>query len=162
MREMTVRVLPLLAIALFTLGCAPPEVGYQLRFPSLETFLISSVARVDIYDGTDGSDETCRNRSVALPASENPMQSTGDRDVCEFQSGDVRIAAVDVGRLVFFAEAKDVNGAPIMRGCSVANVNAATEVVEIQLATLPSYPDNADPSCLNVQQKCQDAVSCFQ
>jgi hypothetical protein len=141
-------------------GCQSPEVGYSLRFPSEETFLLSSTATVDVYDGSGTGDQSpdaiCRALSVGQPAPVNTMHSTGKRDVCDFLAGELLIDNVDVGRVVLFAEAEDGAGSLLLRGCSVVDVLPQTEQVEVQLSTLPSYPDTPATDCPNQQAKCQD------
>ncbi len=148
----------LLAGLAFAAACAPPTVPYRLRFPSEETFLLASTARVDVYDGTlegEGSpDAICRALSVGQPAPVATLASTGKRDVCEFLSSPGLTIDVDTGRLVLFAEAEAEDGTKLLRGCAVVDVFAETEAVEVQLSTLPTYPDAPTPSCPNQQAKC--------
>jgi hypothetical protein len=147
--------LPLLAVA--AAACAPPPVTYRLRFPSEETFLLSSTARVDVYDGSGevGPDAICRALSVGQPAPVSAIQTTGKRGVCEFFGPPgIVMKDVDVGRLVLFAEAEGADATKLLRGCAVVDVLPATNAVEIQLSTLPSYPDDAALPCSNVQAKC--------
>lgn len=158
-------------------GCAPPQVGLRLRFPSLETFLVSSTARVEFYDGDDAPDAVCRALSVGQPAGRPTLQSTGKQDVCAFASG-TSIDAVDVGRKVIFAEVDDAAGTGILRGCAVVDVAGTADeglddddraradaldvvsFVEVQLATLPSYPDAPAPACETIEDKCERKVPC--
>lgn len=139
-------------------ACEPPTVPYRLRFPSEETFLLSSTARVDVYDGTgsgEGSpDAICRALSVGQPAPVATLASTGKRDVCEFLSSPGLPIDVDTGRLVLFAEAEAEDGTKLLRGCAVVDAYPDSEAVEVQLSTLPTYPDAPVPSCPNQQAKC--------
>lgn len=149
----------LLACVALMSACEPPTVPYQLRFPSEETFLLSSLARVDVYDGTGVGDESpdaiCRALSVGQAAPVATLASTGKRDVCEFLGAPgLTIDNVDTGRVVLFAEAEDSIGTKLLRGCAVVDVLADTEAVEVQLSTLPTYPDTPTPSCPNQQAKC--------
>jgi hypothetical protein len=150
-----------LALAAPLLACEPPSVVYRLRFPSEETFLLSSTVTVDVYDGS-GEGETspdaiCRALSVGQPAPVNTMQSTGKRDVCQFIGPPgLPIENVDIGRIVLFAEGEDGAGSLLLRGCSVVDVLPETTEVEVQLSTLPSYPDDPVSDCPNQQAKCED------
>jgi hypothetical protein len=148
------------AASLWLCACEPPVVSYRLRFPSEETFLMSSTLRVEVYDGSGENDESpdaiCRALSVGQPAPVSTMQSTGKRDVCGFLGPEgLDIENVDTGRLVLFAEAEDEIGTSLLRGCTVVDVLANTTEVEIQLSTLPTYPDTPTPSCPNQQAKCE-------
>jgi len=152
-------VFTLVACALFFGACAPPVVTYRLRFPSEETFLLSATVTVDVYDGTgegeQSPDAICRALSVGQPAPVNTMRSTGKRDVCQFVGPPgLPIENVEAGRVVLFAEAEDGAGSLLLRGCSVVDVTAETTEVEVQLATLPSYPDTPAPDFPNQQAKC--------
>lgn len=152
------RILVLASFVLALAACEPPTVPYRLRFPSEETFLLSSTARVDVYDGTgtgDGSpDAICRALSVGQPAPVATLASTGKRDVCEFLDSPGLPIEVATGRLVLFAEAEADDGTKLLRGCAVVDVLAESEGVEVQLSTLPTYPDSPTPSCPNRQTKC--------
>lgn len=146
----------LLAVALSACGPAPST--YRLRFPSEETFLLSSTARVDVYDGSGEvtPDAICRALSVGQPAPVSAIQTTGKRGVCEFLGPPgIVMGDVDVGRLVLFAEAEAADATKLLRGCAVVDVGGPGEVVEIQLSTLPSYPDEPSASCPHVQAKCE-------
>lgn len=150
-----------LALPLFVLAlaaCEPPMVPYSLVFPSEETFLRASVARVDVYDGTgtgeQSPDAICRALSVGQPAPLQTLASTGKRDVCEFLGSPGLSIDVDVGRLVLFAEGEAADGTKLLRGCAVVDVYAESEGVEVQLSTLPTYADSPAPSCPNRQTKC--------
>lgn len=140
-------------------ACDVPTVSYELRFPSAETFLVASTARVDVYDGAGAENESpdsiCRALSVGQPAPVTTLHSTGKRSVCEFlaQPG-LDISNVRTGRMVLFAEAEDSIGTKLLRGCSVVDLNGEIDVVQIQLSTLPTYPDSPEPTCSNAQQKC--------
>lgn len=156
-------------------ACAPPQVGLRLRFPSAESFLLSSTARVEIYDGADAPDAICRALSVGQPAGIRTLQSTGKQDVCLFHAG-VEIDAIDVGRKVIFAEVDDATGTGILRGCAVVDVAGTEQLddsdraradalgvvrfVEVQLATLPTYPADVEPTCADVDQKCEQKMDC--
>ena len=54
--------------ALWLAACAEPSVGVRVVFPSEETFLLSSVATIDVYDGEGTGDKSpdaiCRALSV--------------------------------------------------------------------------------------------------
>ena len=144
--------------ALCASGCAPPEVTFRLRFPSEETFLMSNTARVEIYDGSGTEEESpdaiCRALSIGHPAPLATLHSSGVRDVCEFNSGLV-LKDVGTGRRVFAASAADAGETTILRGCAVLDVTPDREVIEIQLSTLPTYPDAPTPACPNLQRKCE-------
>ena len=43
-------------------GCAEPAIGVRVVFPSEQTFLVSSVATIDVYDG-EGSGERESHRA---------------------------------------------------------------------------------------------------
>ena len=120
---------------------------------------MSRNARVEIYPGDGTGDESpdsiCRALSIDAAAPRTTLQSSGQRDVCEFEAG-LALEDVEVGRLVFAASVQDANGTTILRGCTVADVTADGDEVEIQLSTLPSYPDAPAPACPNVQRKCVD------
>ncbi len=154
-------------------ACTPPQVGLRVRFPSLESFLVAATARIEIYDGTDAPDALCRALSVGQPAGTQALQSTTPQDVCLIASG-LEIDPVEVGRLVIFAEADDAFGSEILRGCAVHDVTGLADeavadeadpagvvsFVEVQLATLPTYPEDAAPSCTSVEDKCERKVAC--
>lgn len=183
---------PLVLLALLTvvtvgtLGCSEPIVGVRLRFPSERTFLIANTITVDVYDGSGAGaqspDAICRALSVTTsvaPAGVQALRSTGNTSACELLDGGVSFTGVDVGRRVFFAEAVDVGGAAILRGCAVADVFGdaqplaaedeevadalgASALVDVQLATLPTYPEDQIPSCADVAAKCgEERQSCF-
>ena len=165
-RQLTQMTGPLVA-GLFALvggvACNVPDIEYVLVFPSLETFLLSQNARVEIYSSEDDQpDAICRTLSVNQSPGAEPLDSTGKREVCEFQSGLV-FEGVGVGRLVFFAEAQDQAGTALMRGCRVADVYADSAPIEVTLATLPTYPDIVALTCDSVEDKCGDTqASCVE
>jgi hypothetical protein len=170
------------------LGCSEPVVGVRLRFPSETTFLITNTITVDVYDG-EGSgaqspDAICRALSVTTsvaPEGVQALESSGNTPACALLDGGVTFESVDVGRRVFFAEATDAAGQAILRGCSVADVfgdaadpatlapdDAATvdalganALVDVQLATLPTYPEDQVPLCDDVTAKCTENQECF-
>jgi hypothetical protein len=162
-------------------ACQPELVGVRLRFPSEETFLLSTTISVDVYDGTgvgDASpDAICRALSVdtaVAPAGLQPLASSNRTAACQLLDGGVSFDNLEVGRRVFFAEAVSSSSA-ILRGCTVADLGfltapggddavAAQELgvstlVDIQLATLPTYPGTT-PACADVVAKCQENVPC--
>lgn len=158
----------------------------RLRFPSERTFLISNTVTVDVYDGegvgAQSPDAICRALSVTTsvsPVGVQALHSSGNTSACQLLDGGVTFPAVAVGRRVFFAEAVDAAGAAILRGCTVADVFGdavelagpdeelaaglgASALVDVQLATLPSYPEDQLPSCADVAAKCgSERESCF-
>lgn len=147
-----------LLCALVGAGCAPTDVTYRLRFPSEEAFLMSSTARVEVYDGTgtgaQSPDAICRKLSVLQPAGVNTLAVSDVRQVCEFLEGNVDLRTLEEGRLVFAASAVDANFTTILSGCAVVDVVPGVESVEIQLSTLPSYPDAPTPPFATLEEKC--------
>ncbi len=165
-------------------GCSQPVVGIRLRFPSQQTFLITNTVTVDVYDGDGqgdkGPDAICRALSVetsVAPEGVQALKSSGNTSACQLLDGGVTFDDIDVGRRVFFAEAVDFQGTAIMRGCTVADVFGdkeqlkddqkeaadklgATSFVEVQLATLPTYPDDLTPTCDDVKAKCEENKPC--
>jgi len=166
------------------MGCNQPVVGVRLTFPSEQTFLITNTVTVDVYDGAGAGDKSpdaiCRALSVetsVAPEGVQALESSGNTAACQLLDGGVSFKNVDVGRRVFFAEAVDFNGTAIMRGCTVADVFGdkenlpddekeagdklgATSFVDVQLATLPTYPDDQTPTCTDVKAKCEDNEPC--
>ena len=164
------------AVLLACAACAPPEIQYVLRFPSLETFLVADQARIEVYDGTVTPGAICRALSAGNVVNQPTIASTGKRSVCEFQSG--LTLDVEVTRLVFFAEAEFTpsNEATqsILRGCTVVDIPASLPAscavnsdcpagyrcgasqcrLEIQLATLPNYPADPVLNANNIEAKC--------
>lgn len=132
---------------------------------------------------TESPDAICRSLSVGNDSPLNSLAGTSKKDVCEFRAG-LTIDSVPPGRLVFFAEAEDNDGTTLLRGCTVVDVTNSLPsscvvdtdcppgygcrtrrdsdgesrdlcVLEVQLATLPSYPDAVDISqCPNQETKC--------
>jgi hypothetical protein len=172
-----------------TAACREPTVALRLRFPSEEAFLLSNTITVDVYDGSGrgerSPDAICRALSVqssVAPAGVQALESSGNTSACAVLDGGVIFRSVAVGRRVFFAEAVDRSGAAILRGCSVADVFGddeglegldegqqltaeklgATSVVDVQLATLPSYPDDTTPTCESVAAKCEENQACVR
>lgn len=139
-------------------GCAPTDITYRLRFPSEEAFLMSSTARVEVYDGTGTGDRSpdaiCRKLSVLQPAGVNTVAVSDVRQVCEFLEGNVDLRTLEEGRLVFAASAVDANFTTILSGCAVVDVVPGIDSVEIQLSTLPSYPDAPTPPQTTLDEKC--------
>jgi hypothetical protein len=154
-----------LCAAVALLGACGSSATYELVFPSQETFLISNNATVTVYKPEERTpDEICRNLSASLPAGESNSTSSGSLDVCQFATEEgVTINDVPTGRVVFFA---DVVGGPerlpILRGCTVADVYAdSTDVVTIQLSTLPNYPDDVELICAGTEAKCEQNQPCL-
>lgn len=165
-------------------ACNQPVVGVRLRFPSEQTFLITNTVTVDVYDGSGegktSPDAICRALSVqtsVAPDGVQALESSGNTSACQLLDGGVHFENVDVGRRVFFAEAVDFTGTAILRGCVVADVFGdsatiaddekaaadklhATSFVQVQLATLPTYPADAVPKCADVKAKCQENQKC--
>lgn len=172
------------AAVLALAGCREPTVGVRLRFPSEATFLLTNTITVDVYDGEgtgeQSPDAICRALSVqtsVAPAGVQALESSGNTSACQVLDGGVTFEHVPVGRRVFFAEAVDFDGAAILRGCSVADVFGdeqalvdeeaaaadkldATALVDVQLATLPTYPDGVTPQCADVVAKCEENQPC--
>jgi hypothetical protein len=166
---------PTVVAAAALAGCADPQVGVRLVFPSERSFLVTANARIDVYDG-DGAgaqspDAICRSLSVnppAPPAGMTPIATTGLTDVCGFLAGAVRVDGIGVGRRVFFVETVDFDSRTIVRGCKVVDVGAdptaaadgdLVDVVDVQLATLPDFP--SEPAgCASIDEKCKENVSC--
>jgi hypothetical protein len=166
-------------------GCREPTVGVRLVFPAEEAFLLSNTISVDVYDG-GGSGETspdaiCRALSVesaVAPAGVQPLKSAANTAACGVLDGGVSFDDLSVGRRVFFAEAADLQGVPILRGCTVADIFGdddeglageaaedasslgANAIVNVQLATLPSYPDGVTPLCEDITAKCEENKPC--
>lgn len=118
---------------------------------------MSRTARVEIYDGSGEGDQSpdaiCRALSAQQPASVTAIAASGVRDVCEFLDG-LLLRKIDAGRLVFAASAVDAQNRTILSGCAVLDVTEDAERVEIQLSTLPNYPDAPTPACETVEAKC--------
>jgi hypothetical protein len=175
--------------AAVTGGCADPALGVRLVFPSEQTFLVSSVATIDVYDG-EGKGETsadaiCRALSVESsepPAGLNTLASTGKRNVCEMRDGKIALDAVGVGRRVLFAEVQSGNTAAL-RGCTVvdlyedpaltpgprkdpptadpdADAIGVRRIIDVPLATLPTYPTDVNVLCTDVADKCEEQTAC--
>lgn len=143
-------------------ACQPPEVQLVLRFPSEETFLASQNARLDVYDGTENPDAICRALSAGQPPAAGALiTSSGVRDACALAEGGTTFSSVDVGRIVVFAETQSSEAQAILRGCTVVALDDTTKTVEVQLSTLPTYPDNLQLSCTNKTEKCQERIDCF-
>lgn len=161
------------------LGCQNEAVGVRLRFPSERTFLLTNTVSLSVYDGEGtgeaSPDAICRSLSVVssvAPAGLQPLQTSLNQPACTFLDGGVSFSAIETGRRVFFAEATSFEGSPVLRGCSVADVFPdpsddpeadaldVTGFVEVQLATLPSFPDEQAPSCADVTAKCQENQPC--
>jgi hypothetical protein len=161
-------------------ACQEPSIGVRLRFPSEQTFLITNTVTIDVYDGegtgAQSPDAICRALSVesaVAPAGLQPLKSSRNTNACQFIDGGVSFDGVETGRRVFFAEAISFDASAILRGCTVADLSttpgpddpAAAELgvqslVDIQLATLPTYPDNVQPACEDVVQKCAENKPC--
>ncbi len=169
--------LPLLS--LLAVGCQNQAVGVRLRFPSERTFLLTNTVSLSVYDGEGTGDTSpdaiCRSLSVVssvAPAGLQPLESSLNQPACGFLDGGVTFDAVETGRRVFFAEATSFAGTPVLRGCTVADVYpdpsddpeaeglGVTGFVEVQLATLPSFPDEQTPTCADVAAKCQENLPC--
>ena len=121
--------------------------------------LLAETVSLSVYDG-EGSGEAspdaiCRALSVqssVAPAGLQPVATSLNQPACTFLDGGVAFDAVETGRRVFFAEASGADGLPALRGCTVADVYpdptddpeaaalGVTGFVEVQLATLPSFP----------------------
>lgn len=166
-------------LLLLALGCDNEAVGVRLRFPSERTFLLTNTVSLSVYDGEGAGeaspDAICRSLSVVssvAPAGLQPLQTSLNQPACTFLHGGVSFSEVQTGRRVFFAEATSFDGTPSLRGCSVADVfpdpsddpEAAglgvTGFVEVQLATLPSFPDEQTPGCADLNAKCQENQPC--
>lgn len=171
-------------VALATLGgCREPSVGVRVVFPSERAFLHTAVARVDVYDGSEGGDRSpdaiCRALSQNPPTPPDGVRllaASGNKGACLLQDGGVNLAGIGVGRRVVFVEGIDEDGRAILRGCTVVDlfgddqplsgnddatardlgVNA---LVDVQLAFLPDFPAG-DAGCASVTEKCEEAVSC--
>ena len=178
---------PLALSALFfsTLACSEPVVGVRLRFPSVQTFLVTNTITVDVYDGEGSAEKSpdaiCRALSVSTsvaPKGVQALKSSGNTNACDLLAGGIGFSGVDVGRRVFFAEAVDFQDTAILRGCTVADVfgdpqklsdndkaeadkvGGANAFVDVQLATLPTYPDALTPTCADVAAKCEENKPC--
>ncbi|MBI1948680.1 MAG: hypothetical protein HYS27_23540 [Deltaproteobacteria bacterium] len=166
-------------LLLCSLACQSEAVGVRLRFPSERTFLLAETVSLSVYDGEGTGDTSpdaiCRALSVqssVAPAGLQPLATSLNQPACTFADGGVSFDAVETGRRVFFAEATSAEGLPALRGCTVADVYpdptddpeaaalGVTGFVEVQLATLPSFPDEQTPSCANVAAKCQENQPC--
>lgn len=171
------RLLPVLTV--LALGCESEAVGVRLRFPSERTFLLTNAVSLSVYDGEGtgeaSPDAICRSLSVVssvAPAGLQPLQSSLNQPACTFLDGGVTFDAIRTGRRVFFAEATSFDGTPALRGCTVADVFpdpsddpeaqnlGVTRFLEVQLATLPSFPEEQTPSCADVTAKCQENQPC--
>ncbi len=168
---------PLLVLS--ALGCQGEAVGVRLLFPSERTFLLAETVSLSVYDG-GGAGETspdaiCRSLSVVssvAPAGLQPLATSLNQPACTFLDGGVTFDAIETGRRVFFAEASSAAGVPALRGCAVADLYPDTDddaeaaalgvtgFVEVQLATLPSFPDEQSPVCADVAAKCQENQQC--
>jgi hypothetical protein len=164
-------------------GCQEPTVGVRVVFPSELAFLHTAVARVDVYDGSDAGarspDAICRALSQnppTPPAGVQVLATSGNTDACLLPAGGVTLDGVGVGRRVIFVEGIDVDGRPILRGCTVVDLFGddatltdddaavardlgANALVEVQLSFLPDFPAG-DAGCSSITEKCEEAVSC--
>lgn len=149
--------------------------GVQLLFPSEETFLRTNTISVDVFDGEgsgdQGADAICRALSVetsVAPTGVQALASAPATEACFVQEGGVRFEQVPVGRRVFFAEAVAADATPLLRGCTVADVYAAEDgdaqaaTVEVQMATLPGYPDGTALLCESITAKCEERRPCVE
>lgn len=161
------------------LGCQGEAVGVRLLFPSERTFLLAETVSLSVYDGEGTGDASpdaiCRSLSVVssvAPAGLQPLATSLNQPACTFVDGGVTFEAIETGRRVFFAEASSAAGVPALRGCAVADLFpdatddpeaetlGVTGFVEVQLATLPSFPDEQTPACADVAAKCQENQQC--
>lgn len=164
-------------------GCQEPTVGVRVVFPSELAFLHTAVARVDVYDGSDAGarspDAICRALSrnpPTPPAGVQVLATSGNTDACLLPGGGVNLGRVGVGRRVVFVEGLDVDGRPILRGCTVVDLFGddatlsdddaavardlgANALVDVQLSFLPDFPAGL-AGCGSITEKCEEAVSC--
>lgn len=173
-----------LVAALLASACADPAIGVRLLFPSVETFLLSSVASVEVYDGEGtgekSADALCRALSIDAsepPAGLSPIASASKVDVCALREGGVTLD-VAVGRRVVFAQTERGTTA-LLRGCTVADLTGTADsptgddagraetlgvgsFVDVPLASLPSYPDDVALTCDDVDAKCEERQACTE
>ncbi|MCC7072117.1 MAG: hypothetical protein IT383_12385 [Deltaproteobacteria bacterium] len=166
-------------LLLCVLGCQNEAVGVRLVFPSERTFLLAETVSLSVYDGEGNGeaspDAICRSLSVVssvAPAGLQPLATSLNQPACTFLDGGVTFDAIETGRRVFFAEASSAAGVPALRGCAVADLFAddsddpeaedlgVASFVEVQLATLPSFPEEQTPACADVDAKCQENQRC--
>jgi hypothetical protein len=172
----------LLLLVVLLPACQEPSVGLRVRFPSIESFLVTTSMQLTVLDGAgtgpQSPDAVCRALSLTSatpPDGVNTLASAGPKDPCEFRSG-VKLDGIGVGRRVVYVEAQS-NAVAVMRGCSVVDVfgdaadalsaedkKLATSLdvnalIDVQLATLPTFPDAPQVTCQSVQDKCDGPVS---
>jgi hypothetical protein len=179
------RALAMWAACACTCACDEPAIGVRVVFPSEETFLVSTVATIDVYDG-EGTGDTSPDaicRALSVESSEPPqglasLASSSKRNVCELRGGATVLEGVGVGRRVVFAETQSGNTA-LLRGCVVVDLfadgaapagddaAAAEELgvrsfVEVPLATLPTYPEDVAIACDGITAKCEEQQACTE
>jgi len=173
-----------LSFGVWLAGCQEPTVGVRIVFPSELAFLHTAVARVDVYDGSDAGnrspDAICRALSQnppTPPAGVQVLVTSGNTEACLLPAGGVTLDGVGVGRRVIFVEGIDVDGRPVLRGCSVVDLFGddddalddddaaiardlgANALVEVQLSFLPDFPAGVS-GCTSIAEKCEENISC--
>jgi hypothetical protein len=152
-----------LALGVTTLAaCGPDAPSLELNFPSLETFLYSSFARVDVFDVSPNELGMCPSlirESLRGSTSRPPVYETGDVSVCDFRDGGVVMTGAGSGPKAFVAVVSDASNHALLTGCAVTEVYEGSPSITIRLFMTDRYHEIVDAlgplECGSIDDKCE-------
>lgn len=156
---------PLLCIC-FALGCAPDANELELNFPSLDTFLYASFARVQVFDVSPselGLCPTLVGQAVRASTSRPATYDTGEVPVCDFRHGGVTFDDVGSGPKAFVAVVSDASNRVLLAGCSMSEIYENSPEISIRLFMTDRYheavSDIGELDCNDMDDKCERGCS---
>ncbi len=158
--------LPHLVLILVMAGCAPDANELDLNFPSLDTFLYSSFARVQVFDVSPGELGLCPTlvgQAVRASTSRPSSYDTGEMPVCDFRHGGVVFGDVGSGPKAFVAVVSDASNRVLLSGCTMSEVYEDAPGITIRLFMTDRYhevvADIGELDCTDMDDKCERGCS---
>lgn len=157
---------PSLVLICLAMGCAPDANELELNFPSMDTFLYSSFARVEVFDVSPselGLCPTLVGQAVRASSSRPTAYDTGELPVCDFRHGGVTFGDVGTGPKAFVAVVSDASNRVLLAGCSVSEVYEDSPPITIRLFMTDRYheavADLGELDCTDMDDKCERGCS---
>jgi hypothetical protein len=163
-------------------ACREPNVGVRYQFPSERAFLLTNILETSVFPadgaGSKSPEQICQTLSTpgALAPDVIAVAKQLD-DICSFRNGTATSLAVAVGRYVFFARGVGFENETTASGCVLADVFGDEEkltdadlefakdldvvaLVDVPMASAPSFPEQIVPLCQNAEDKCVANTPC--
>jgi len=149
------------AVVMSCVACQQEPVQVTLDFPSVETFIHSEIARLQVYPlSSQDQLQACPRLildSINLSPPWSPVHDTGDLPVCSFYLGAAAIEDVDAGPKAFVVVVRDNVSQALLAGCTIAEVFSDGPDIEVTLFMTDQYEAatrDRVAACTEIADKC--------